>query len=161
SRQAKEGQDRQDDDDQPYEVDDRMHGISPRFSASNSQLRSSVPEATTRGAGCFQGVSRHTPASQGELAFAVFAISDDRGGIVGKMPGSGGRLPVLSRIARASSRMATWPLVIEYRLHMASLRSAASAGRQATRWGEIDRPDSRWRGLGTSRQTACQKRAGI
>ena len=37
----------------------------------------------------------------------------------GKMPGSGGMLPVWSRMARASARVAGWPFVIEYRLHTA------------------------------------------
>src|SRR5580704_17892919 len=34
------------------------------------------------------------------------------------MPGRGGRLPVLSRIAPANSRIACWPLVTEYKLHI-------------------------------------------
>ena len=50
----------------------------------------------------------------------------------GKMPGRGGRLPVVSRMARAMSRMAAWPLVREYRLHIrrcCSFAPGADCGR--------------------------------
>jgi len=40
----------------------------------------------------------------------------------GKMPGIGGRLPVVSRIARIHSRIAAWLLVKLYKLHMRTPR---------------------------------------
>jgi hypothetical protein len=36
----------------------------------------------------------------------------------GKIPGNAGRLPVLSWTARNRPRIAAWPLVSDYRLHM-------------------------------------------
>jgi hypothetical protein len=38
-----------------------------------------------------------------------------------------GMLPVTSRIALAMSRIAYWPMSIEYRLHMAELEHGARA----------------------------------
>jgi len=40
----------------------------------------------------------------------------------GKMHGIGGRLPVVSRIARIHSRIAAWLFVMLYRLHTATPR---------------------------------------
>ena len=45
----------------------------------------------------------------------------------GKMPGNKGRLPVRSCPARNQSRIAAWPLVRLYRLHMGAGIAGASS----------------------------------
>src|SRR5919112_2541213 len=47
------------------------------------------------------------------------AVRTTGAGVSGKTARRAGRLPVVSRIALASWRMASWPLVREYRLHTA------------------------------------------
>jgi len=76
-----------------------------------------------------------TSACAGSIARAYFVV-DDRRRAVGIDAGE--LRQVAPRVAhrQAASRLQRAPLTIEYRLHMASLRSAASAGRQATRRGE-------------------------
>lgn len=61
----------------------------------------------------------HAPARERQFADAVRGIADNGSAVVRKMPGIGGKLPVLSRIARVSAMIAAWPLVRLYKLHIA------------------------------------------
>ena len=61
---------------------------------------------------------RHAPARHNQFALTLHAVAHDRRKLVGKDSGNTGRLPVLSCAARNRARIAAWPLVSEYRLHM-------------------------------------------
>jgi hypothetical protein len=49
------------------------------------------------------------------------------------MPGSGGRLPVVSRIARDACTIAVWLFVTEYKLHISDLPGRHVGGSSAVR----------------------------
>jgi hypothetical protein len=56
---------------------------------------------------------RHAPAHPGQLTLTVGRSAHDRGGVSGKTPGIGGRLPVRSRLNAKSRLIASWLRVIE------------------------------------------------
>jgi hypothetical protein len=56
---------------------------------------------------------RHAPQCQHQFPNTVWRVAQDRRHLIGKHPGMGGRLPVLSRSARVSSMIAAWLLVTE------------------------------------------------
>ena len=64
---------------------------------------------------CGDGIPQRAIASSRSPSAAFRTMGAE---VSGKTPGSEGRLPVVSRIARVNSRAAVWLLVMLYRLHM-------------------------------------------